>query len=154
VEVEAHGLSISGAWDRVRLKTNTRTTTGATRSVDLGLGGTKGAPQADPAWRVAALVAFGEGPPTRDPALALSDDDLECEGTDEAGNPVTLRLSVNGVLIAEATDPNGLAAGRIGLGVGSVGDRVPFDVRFDNLQASGRAVSSSVPSTTAPSGRS
>ena len=43
VEVEAHSLSISGAWDTAWLKTNTRTTTGATRSVDLLLGGNRGA---------------------------------------------------------------------------------------------------------------
>jgi hypothetical protein len=59
---------------------------------------------------------------------------LECIGGDAPGAPVMLRLSLNGQLVKEATDPNGLGAGTVGLAVLSSAT-VPVEVRFDNLVA-------------------
>jgi len=78
------------------------------------------------------------GPPTPGftPAISAAGPNrvaLECLGRDDPGAPVTLRLYVNDVKVAEVTDAEGLPAGTVGLTVMSNAE--PIEVRFDNLRA-------------------
>lgn len=54
---------------------------------------------------------------------------LDCMGT---GKPTVLRLSVNGEVVGEATDADGIAAGHVGMYAGSKA-QPQVDVRFDNF---------------------
>lgn len=57
---------------------------------------------------------------------------LECQGGKEAGQPVEVRLFLNGHLLGEATDAIGLPSGLASLQV-SPRDQ-PLEVRFDNMR--------------------
>lgn len=58
---------------------------------------------------------------------------LECLGGEAPGEPVVLRLSVNGRLVAEKEDHEGLGPGNVALAVYSADQ--PIEVRFDNFVA-------------------
>ncbi|MGH9278992.1 MAG: serine/threonine-protein kinase [Acidimicrobiales bacterium] len=66
---------------------------------------------------------------TATPAGSQSRVRLECLGA--AGGPVTLRLFVDDRLVGEATDPNGMGPGAVGLVVNSVAE--PAEVQFDDF---------------------
>ncbi len=65
-------------------------------------------------------------------ALSKSHITLDCVGGDSAGSPVVLRLAVDGKLVGEARDENGLAPGSSGFMVRN-NRSTPAEVRFDNF---------------------
>jgi len=98
----------------------------------LGLIDTSGA------WRISRFLEVGSETvlqrgqsnerPGSDAPVRIA---MECSGDAAPGKAMTLRLHVNGQFVGEATDPNGI--GRGGMGIGVMAGRSVADVHFDNF---------------------
>jgi hypothetical protein len=76
----------------------------------------------------AVLMAGTDTPIQASQAVRIG---LDCVGDDSPGSPVVLRLRLNGKVVGEATDRQGLGIGGTGVVVLNRQDQV--DVRFDNF---------------------